>query len=176
MPARGRSLIDYKEAERLYVIEGKSLRSIATELGLKSNASISAIARRDDWNGKRLAYDAAIARRSYEVSAATVADQGKEIRDEAVLAGRATIRAYLKDLAAGNVKVNPRDAQAWAAFLMSEAAAPRTPSAEAPDVRNVTPPDTDHLRRVVELARGRVAPSGGMGSDPLVEPPSTRPN
>ena len=176
MPARGRAVIDYKEAERLYVVEGKSLRGIATELGLRSNSSISAIARRDDWNGKRQAYLAAIARRSYEVSAATVAEQGKEIRDEAVLAGRATIRAYLNDLAAGNVKVSPRDAQAWAAFLLAEMTAPSSPSTEAPNVRNVTPPDTDHLRRVVELARERVAPAGSLGADPLVDPSTTRPN
>ncbi len=183
MTAGGRPLIDYKEAERQFVVEGKSLRQIATDLGLKSNSSISHIARREDWQGKREAYKAAIARRSYEVAAATVASQNKEIRDEAILAGRLTLRAYLKqfepDPSNPNKKppnITPRDAQVWAAYLLSETTDPGSENTEAPDVRNVTPPDADLLRRVVEAARGRVAPAGSLGAAPLVEPTNTRPN
>ena len=69
----GKPKIDYKEAERRFVIEEHSIRKICTDMGLKSNASMSNIARRDDWLGKRAAYKSAIARRSYEVSAASVA-------------------------------------------------------------------------------------------------------
>lgn len=176
MPPHGRAKIDYVEAERRFVVEEQSLRQIASDMGLKSNASISNVARRDDWLGKRAAYKAAIARRSYEVSAASVANENKVIRDEAVLAGRATIRQYLKDLGDKKITVSPRDAQIWAAFLLSEVAHVAEANPEVPNVRNVTPPDAEQLRRVVEVARGRVAPTGGLGTAPLVEPADPRPN
>ena len=172
----GKAKIDYKEAERRFVVEDQSVRQIARDMGLKCNASMSTIARRDDWLGKRAAYKSAIARRSYEVSAASVAQEGKAIRDETVLAGRATIRAYLNGLQDGSIKPNARDAQIWAAWLLHDAGGPADVSTEAPDVRNVTPPDLDELRRIVEAARGRVAPAGGVGAVALVEPEDARPN
>jgi hypothetical protein len=172
----GRASIDYKEAERRFVIEGQSLRQIAADMGLKSNSSISTVARRDDWAGKRAAYNAAIARRSYEVSAAAVADQGKQIKDETILAGRATIRAYIKAVTEGTITPNARDAQVWAAWLVSEATAPADANPEGPDARNVTPPDLDELRRVVEAARRRVGSTGGLGTGALVLPANPRPD
>jgi hypothetical protein len=177
MPAGGRSKIDYVEAERRYVVEGQSVRQIARDMGLRSWSSMNSIAQRDDWKGKRQAYLSAIARRSYETAAATVAQEGQVVRDEAVLAGRATIRQYLSQLQAGKVTVSPKDAQMWAAFLISEMSpGPKDTSSEVPDVRNVTPPDTDLLRRVVEAARQRVSPAGSLGSAPLVESSDPRPN
>lgn len=176
MSAGGRSIADYKEAERQFVTERKSIRAICRDMGLTSWSGMAAVARREDWAGKRAAYESAIARRSYEVSAATVANQNKEIRDEAVLAGRLTLRQYLADLAAKEVKISSKDAQIWAAFLLAETASEAGPSTEVPDVRNVTPPDSDLLRRVVEVARERVAPARGMGPASLVEPAEPRPN
>lgn len=176
MPAAGRSTIDYTEAERRFVVEGKSIRAIAKEMGLKSWSSMASIAKRDDWVGKRQAYLAAIARRSYETAAATQAGENNAIRDEAVLAARATIRQYLNDLSVGNIKVTPKDAHLWAQLLLDEMRAPLATSTEAPNVRNVTPPDTEHLRRIVEAARGRVDPPGSLGSTALVESPRARPN
>lgn len=176
MSAGGRALADYKEAERQYVIERKSIRAICRDMGLKSWSGMAVVARREDWDGKRIAYEQSIARRSYEVSAATVANQNKEIRDEAVLAGRATIRQYLADLRDKKVTVSPRDAQIWAAFLLSETQSETGPSTEVPDVRNVTPPDAELLRRVVEVARERVAPARGVGPAALVESSESRPN
>jgi hypothetical protein len=176
MPAHGRSLIDYKEAERLYVLEGKSLRQIARDLGLRSNASISAIARREDWAGRRSAYLASIARRSYETAAATVANEQNEIRNEAVLAGRATVRKYIEGLADGSIKPNAKDAQVWAQFLMDAMRETSGMSTDVPEVKVVSPPDTELLRRVVEAARERVAPSRGVGPDVLVQPANPRPD
>jgi hypothetical protein len=176
MPARGRTLVDYKEAERRYVVEGKSVRAVCREMGLKGWSSMNNIARRDDWVGKRQAYLSSIARRSYDTAAATVAAEQNAIRDEAVLAGRASIRAYLKDLSEGKIRVSPKDAQLWAAFLLSEMTSPGTVSTEVPDVRNVTPPDAELLRRVVEAARERVAPAGGVGPTALVIAADSRPN
>lgn len=176
MSAGGRAIADYKEAERQYVTERKSIRAICRDMGLRSWSGMATVAKRDDWEGKRVAYESAIARRSYEVSAATVANQNKEIRDEAVLAGRATIRQYLMDLKDKKVTVTPRDAQIWAAFLLAETREETGPSTEVPNVRNVTPPDAELLRRVVEAARERVAPTGGLGPAALVEPAEPRPN
>jgi hypothetical protein len=172
----GRSIADYKESERLYVIEGKSLREIATIMGLKSNSSVSTVARREDWKGKRQAYLSSIARRSYETAAATVASEQNAIRDEAVLAGRATIRTYLTKLAAGEITVSAKDALVWAQFLVAEMTAGPGMSTEAPDARNVTPPDAELLRRVVDAARERVAPSGGVGPTALVFASDARSN
>ena len=176
MTAQGRATIDYKEAERRYVVEGKSLRAISKEMGLKSWSSMAAIAKRDDWAGKRQAYLSAIARRSYETAAATVANEQNVIRDETVLAGRATIRAYIQGISDGSIKPNARDAQVWAAFLLDAVSQVDGPSNEEPDVRNVTPPDADVLRRVVEAARRQVAPAGGVGPALVVVPPNTRSN
>lgn len=172
----GRASIDYKEAERRFVVEGQSLREIARDMGLKSNSSISNISRREDWVGKRAAYNAAIARRSYEVSAATVANENKAIRDENVLAGRATIRAYIKAVTEGKIVPSARDAQVWAAWLNDMSGSAGEANPEGPDTKNVTPPDTDLLRRIVEASRGRVAPSGGVGTAALVEPANPRPD
>jgi len=176
MPAHGRSAIDYKEAERRYVVDGASIRQIAADMGLRSWSSMATIARDEDWKGKRQAYLSAIARRSYETAAATVAGDRQAITDEAILAGRVTIRKYIEQLNKGEVKVNSRDAQLWAAFLMSEMGMSQGPSTEVPDVRNVTPPDADLLRRVVEAARERVAPSGSVGPTALVGPANPRPD
>lgn len=176
MTAGGRSLADYKEAERQYVIERKSIRAICRDMGLKSWSGMATVAKREDWQGKRIAYEQSIARRSYETSAATVASQNKEIRDEAVLAGRLTLRKYLKNLGDDKISINARDAQVWAAFLLAETAEQGGPSTEVPDVRNVTPPDAELLRRVVEVARERVAPARGVGPAALVEPAESRPN
>jgi len=176
MTAGGRSTIDYKEAERRYVVEGKSVRAIAREMGLSSWSSMNTIANREDWKGKRSAYMSAIARRSYETAAATVASEQNIIRDETVLAGRATIRAYIQGITDGSIKPNARDAQVWAAWLLEAAKEVTGPSTEEPNVTNVTPPDADVLRRVVEAARRQVAPTGGVGPALVVVPPSTRSN
>ena len=176
MPSGGRALADYKEAERQFVIERKSIRAICRDMGLKSWSGMAAVAKREDWEGKRIAYEQSIARRSYETSAATVANQNREIRDEAVLAGRATIRQYLMDLKDKKVTVSSRDAQVWAAFLLAETREEGGPSTEVPDVRNVTPPDAELLRRVVEVARERVAPARSVGPAALVESSESRPN
>jgi hypothetical protein len=176
MPAGGRSKIDYVEAERRYVVEGLSVRQISKDMGLRSWSSMNAIAVREDWKGKRSAYLSAIARRSYETAAATVASERKAIHDEAVLAGRATIRQYLQQLQSGNVTVNSRDAHLWASFLIDQVAGGSDTSTEVPNVRNVTPPDTDLLKRVIEAARGRVAPAGDLGATPLVQSANPRPD
>ena len=172
----GRSRNDYTEAERLYVVEGKSYRSVATICGMSWSA-VSAHANAHDWKGKRQAYLNAIARRSYENIAESVAHETSEVRKEAVLAGRATVRKYLNDLANGKITITSKDAHLWASFLLAEMTASHTEtSSEVPNVRNVSPPDTELLRRVVEAARGRVAATGDLGAIALVEPSDTRPN
>lgn len=171
-----RTKIDYDEAKKRYVMQDQSLRQIARDLGLKSNASISKRARDEDWAGQRISYKAAVARRSYEASAASIAEQGKEAKDEALLAARLTIRTYIKALNDGEIKPNSRDAQMWAAWLLTEVTAPPDASTEGPDVKNVTPPNTDDLRRIVEAAREQVASAGDLGPAPLVIASPTRPN
>jgi hypothetical protein len=181
MPANGRATIDYKVAKDRFVLEGQSVRKISMDMGLKSWSSMNAIAKRDDWKGQRQAYLASIARRSYETAAATVASEQNAIKDEAILAARATVRAYIQKFLNADgtyktgVEVNSKDALLWAQFLVSEMVDPGGPSTEAPDhARNVTPPDADLLRRVVEAARERVAPTGGVGPTALVIAPDPR--
>jgi len=168
MTARGRTTIDYKEAERRYVIEGTSVRQICRDMGLASWSSMNEIANREDWKGKRQAYVSAIARRSYETAASTVAAEQNAIKDEAILAGRLAIRKYIAGLNANSIPVNGKDALLWAQFLITEMTPAGSVSTEAPDVRNVTPPDAELLRRVVEAARERVPATGGVGPTALV--------
>jgi hypothetical protein len=146
---------DTKTGEQMFVVQEMGVREVARHFGVSPSA-VSAFAKREDWIGKRMAYKSAIARRSYESMADQVAAERTEIARENVLAARATIRRYLNDLAAGKVGVTAKDAELMMRFLVQEMAPHEGPSHEAP-MKDVTPPDHEFLKRVIETARGKVA-------------------
>lgn len=175
MPAPKR--VDWKPIKDAYVTEGKSARELAREHGL-SNSTISTRARAEDWDGQKLAYKNAIARRSYEKIADSVAHEQTEITKESVLAARMYVRTFINDLQSGAIKPNAKDTIAFIALLISELRPQSSQETDhAPDILTVEQaPDGDTLRRILDAARAHVADPGSMGTGVLVEPPSTRPN
>ena len=166
--------VDWKVLERESVIEGKSDREIARSWGL-SNATVSAKHRADDWTGKRLAYQNAMSRRSYEKVAESVANEQAEVTKESVLAARLYLRKFIADVNAGTIKPNAKDAIGMIQLLVTQLTAPAEEKTDVPVVVEQTP-DVDFLRRVLETARERVAESGDVGPGLLVNPPTPRPN
>lgn len=170
----GPKKVDWVVLERESVVDGKSDREIARFHGL-SNATVSAKHRADDWTGKRLAYQNAISRRSYERVADSVAHEQAEITKESVLAARLYIRKFIGDLNAGTIKPNAKDAVSFIQLLIAELAAP----AEEKDDTIISveqAPDADVLRRLLEVARERVPDTGSVGPGLLVNAPTPRQN
>lgn len=155
MPNRPR-LWDAKKTEQEYVTSTLSVRELARRNGV-SYSSMAKHARDNDWNGKRVAYQAALSRRGYEAMAAELASQEGIIREESVLVMRATLRKYAERLAAGDVAVSTKDAVEAVrtiAYLLGE---PNSGQRGATDARSVNKPDADHLRRVAEVARKQLS-------------------
>jgi hypothetical protein len=169
---------NWPELERMFVVDGKSHREIAVYAGT-SNSTISQKAKRDDWTGRRIAYHQAIARRGYETEAAQSAVELDVIRKESTLLARAYLRTFANSIRDGSLKPNAKDALEFMKFL-----ADQDPTGEAaksgPTVISGTSVPVeggdDFLRRIVEVARARVASPGGLGEDPLGDPPTTRTN
>lgn len=147
---------DHKTGRDLYVVHGQGIREIARTMAV-SPSSISAVAAKEDWKGQKMVYESSVARRSYENMASSVADEKGEILKENVLAARATIRKYLVDLSAGKVSVTARDAELMMRFLVTELNPADGIKYDDPSVKNVTPPDGEFLKRLIEAARGKVA-------------------
>lgn len=146
---------DPKAAKDLYVVQGFSIRQIAKQLAVSPSA-ISERSIREDWKGQKLAYEASIARRSYENMAEQVASERAAIISENVLAARATIRRYLQDLASGKVSVTARDAELMMRFLVAESTPAEGLNHQSKDVTPGAPPDQDFLKRMIEVARSKV--------------------
>lgn len=145
---------DPKTAKDLFVVHGSSIREIARQMAVSPSA-ISERSIREDWKGQRMAYEASISRRTYENMADDVARERVEIVKENVLAARATVRKYLQDLSTGKINVTTRDAVEMMRFLVAETTSPGETSNADP--RNVTPPDQDFLKKLIEASRSRVA-------------------
>jgi AcrR family transcriptional regulator len=161
--------------EKDYVTSDLSLREIARRNGI-SHSSLAKHAKDNDWEGKRVAYKAALSRRGYEAMAAEIAQQEGIIREESLIVMRATLRKYAEALAAGNVAINTKDAVEaikTIAFLMGE---PKDGSQNAADARPVNKPDAEHLRRVAEAARRQLAGPGVLGRSAQEGKPRARPN
>jgi hypothetical protein len=173
----GPKKVDWKPIKDAYVTEGKSARELARQYSL-SNSTISARARAEDWDGQQLAYKNAVARRSYERIADSVAHEQTEITKESVLAARMYVRKFISDLNDGSIKPNAKDAIAFISLLVSELRQETTVQSDTgPTVLTVEQaPDADTLRRILEVARSHVADPGSMGTGLLVDPPTARPN
>lgn len=152
---------DPKTAKDLFVVQRMSIREVARQMGASPSA-ISERSRREDWMGQRMAYDASVARRTYENMADAVASEKGDIAKENVLAARATVRFYLKQLSEGKVNVTTRDAVEMMKFLAAEMVAPG--SSSHADPRDVTPaPDKDFLQKLIDASRSKVAASPAIG-------------
>lgn len=165
---------DYASLEKMHVVEGTSFSALARAAGV-SPQSVSEYARRNDWKGKRAAYESSIARRGYENIAATVASQSAEIRMESVQVARATLRAYANALVSGQVVPTAKDAALMIDLLAKELTPSDLRDHEATIVSTASP-DTEFLRRVVEAARGKFSGTGDVEGALLGGTPRTRAN
>lgn len=172
---------NWEELRALYVIHNKSHREIAHMAGC-SNSTISVRARKEDWDGQRMAYRASIAQRGYENAAAVVANENAGILRENILLARAYLRLTAQAMKDGTIKPNAKDALEMMRYLTEQLAplanegtgdGPRIIEGSAVSVGGA---GSDFLRRLVEVARTRVAPPGGLGGDAVGDPPATRTN
>lgn len=174
----GPKKVDWAAVERAYVTENKSARALAVQFGL-SNSTVSAKARTEDWDGKRLAYRNSVSQRSYEKVAESVANESAVIRTESVLAARAYVRKFIEDLRSGEIKTNAKDAVAMIQVLNGTLAPVDGEAKGDPTVIEVIDaPDNEFLRRLLATARERRggAGAGGLGPNLLGDAPPTRPN
>jgi len=174
---------NWSELERLFVVEGKTAREIARIAGI-SNSTVSARAKREDWEGRKIAYKARLAQRGYEQTADAVAHQQQEVRSESILVARAYIRTFAQQLAEKKIATNAKDTLEFIRFLAAEMDPVKGEGLKdsAKIIEGTSVPalgsgsGEDFLRRIVEVARSRVAAPGGLGGDPLVEPPGALKN
>jgi predicted DNA-binding protein YlxM (UPF0122 family) len=171
--------VDYAELKQLYLSEELSFRQLGERFGI-SHSAIADRAKREDWEGQRMAFKASMAQREYESLAVVKSSETAQVLSENILIARAYLRRFAQDLKDGKIATNAKDAHLMITFL-SETVSPAKGegSPDAPKVieGTVLPAGgAEFLRRVVEVARGRVAAPGNLGADPLVESPRTRPN
>lgn len=168
------------EARAKYVTEGKSCRELGKIYSI-SHSVIADLARKEDWEGQRLAYRNSVAQRSYEQIADAVSHEQAQIRTESVLVARGYIRQFAKDLAEGQIKTNAKDALEFIKVLASELApagegnGPKVIEGSAIPIPGAGA-GPEFLRRLVEVARERVAAPRGLGAGSVVEPSGTLPN
>lgn len=154
--------VDYDLLETEYVTGDVSVR----ELGRRHDISYSAVAdqaRKRGWEDKRAAYRDSLSQRTYERTADKWAAQRAEINDELITVQLATIRAYARQLVAGNVDISVKDMTLAVNQLLLMLGEP-TSRTEAKvlgvnvsaNASDITP---DLLRRLAEVARGRLAGS-----------------
>lgn len=170
--------VDYKQLRDLFVTEGKGYRELSRMFPI-SHSVIADRGRKEDWPGQRQAYQASLARRSYEVAADAVGHEQAQIQKESILVARAYIRTFAGQLQAGTINTNAKDTVEFIKLLANELNPARGEVADAPKVIEGTAlpvGDADFLRRVVELARERTAPAGVLGPGPLGDPSDSRPN
>jgi hypothetical protein len=169
---------DAKVVEQEYVTGQDSIRGLAAKHGI-SFSTLAAQARKDDWKGRRIAYQSSLSRRGYETMAAQVAGAEAAIREESIAVLRATLRVYAQRLTNGEVPVSTKDAVETIRQLAVLLGEPEGGSRDEP--YNVTgtdraKPDADFLRRAIEAARGRLAAGGVLEGPPAGKPSGTRSN
>lgn len=175
----GKRVDNWEELRSLYVVHGKTARQIAVLAGI-SNSTVSMRARREDWDGQRLAYKSSVAQRGYEMAAATSANENQMIVSESVLIARAYLRTFAQSLKDGTVKTNAKDALEFMKFLSEQMGIKAGKESNGPRVieGTATPVEdrSEFLRRLVEIARTRVASPGGLGGAAVDGPERARQN
>lgn len=162
--------VDYDELEREYVTGDVSVRELARRYDM-SNGSVSAQARRREWDAKRQSYRDSVARRSYEKTADRFANQQVEVNDEIFKAMRATIYKYVEALQSNKIIPNTKDATMAAEVILRLFGEP-TERTEAHVLGiNInatgTLDNTDLLRRLESLTRGALPGDEASGSPRL---------
>lgn len=158
--------VDYNELEREYVTGDISVRELARRYDM-SNGTISAQARKREWESKRASYRDSIARRSYEKTADRFASKQVEVNEEIFGAMRATIYKYVEALKENKIIPSTKDAAIATDIILRLFGEP-TERMEARVLGiNVTATgslsDPDLLRRLEALTRGALPddePSG----------------
>lgn len=176
---KGPRKYDPKVVEHEYVTTEISLRALAQKHGV-SFSSLAAFARKEDWTGKRVAYESALSRRTYDVMAQDAGDLRGSVKNESVKLLRAQLAVYAEQLSARKVPITPKDAietvRALAVLLGQEeggtTADDRTIIVSGPS-RSV---DADLLRRIADAARGQLSPAGVLGGVAPGESERTRAN
>ena len=174
---RGPRKYDPKAVEHQYVTTDVSLRALALEHGV-SFSSLAAYARKEDWSGKRVAYNSALSRRTYETMAAEVGDQKAVALDESVKIARATLAVYAEQLASRKVMISPKDAMEAIRTLAVLLGGHEGGTRDEPVVINgsVRTVNADLLGRIRDAARGQLAADGVLAGAAPGESSGTRPN
>jgi hypothetical protein len=175
---KGPRKYDPKEAEHEYVTTDISLRALASKLDV-SFSSLAAFARKEDWTGKRVAYQAALSRRTYDVMAQEAGDMRGVIRSESIKLLRAQLAVGAEQLAARKMAMTPKDmietVRALAVLLGEEGGA-ASDDRTIIQVNSSRSVDTDLLRRIADAARGQVSADRVLAGTVEREPERTRPN
>jgi hypothetical protein len=174
---RGPRKYDAKAVEHEYVTGNDSLRSLAARHGV-SFSSLAAYARREDWAGRKVAYQSSLARRTYDAMAMEQGDYKAVVLSESVKVARATLSVYAESLASRKVAVTPKDA---VEMIRTLAELLRDPKEGGTNERviiegSARAVNADFLRRVADAARGQLAPEGVLAGATKPKPTGTRPN
>lgn len=176
---KGPRKYDPKVVEHEYVTGDISLRSLAAAHSV-SFSSLAAYARKEDWQGKRVAYQSALSRKTYEVMAAEQGNIKASIQEDSIRVLRATLAVFAEQLASRKVAIAPKDAVEAIRTLAVLLGQEEGGSADDRNTIIVNGParsvDADFLRRVAEAARGQIATDGILDGAAPGEPSGTRPN
>jgi hypothetical protein len=169
---------DPKAVEHEYVTGDISLRALAAAHGV-SFSSLAAYARKEDWAGKKVAYNSALSRKTYEAMAAEAGNVKGVILEDSIKVLRATLTVFAEGLAARKIPISPKDAMDAIRTLAVLLGQEEGGAGDDRNTINVTPArsvDADFLRRVAETARGQIATDSVLGGAAPGESPGTRPN
>lgn len=165
MAVKSNVRIDPAEMQRTYVTGEMSIRDLAKDVGLSFSA-VASRARREDWYAKREAYKDSVKRRTYEHTADRFAREQAEIRTENIVALRATVRTFIAQLNAGEIKVSPKDAIEAVKTIGLYLGDP-TSRSESKIVEFTTGGlEPDFLRELVRISRAQIVEGTVAGPPP----------
>lgn len=146
---------DPKVMEQEYITGEESIRALAKRYDMSFSA-VASRARNNNWSEKRESYRDTVRRRTYEHTADKFAREKAAVQEENIIALRATVRAYIAQLQAGESKVSPKDAIEAAKTLAMWLGEP-TSRTESKIVEFTTGGlEPELLRRLGEIARARI--------------------
>jgi hypothetical protein len=172
---QNRKVTNYPELEKLYITEGKTYQQLADMAGVTLGA-VGQYAKRNDWRGKRIAYEHALARQTYNAVSAEIAHERATIKAEAITVVRASLRQYAHDVVSGKTTVTAKDAAILIELLVNDLMPEENKESDDHTIVVNGTSDTDFIRGVVEAARGRLPTTVSVGGDLLERSSDSRPN